>query len=126
MTDDTRPGLNDANTQTHPCWTSAGAPVDAPTARPAPRGAWTATGDAWRVSWSPMAPHLSGDAEVVGAVVAYLAERVAVAVTPTGPFVPADPAEALAVVGTLATLGYRFLLSGDAPRFPGVPDGAVA
>ena len=124
MTDDTRPGRDDADV--HLRWTSAGAPMDAPTARPTFRGAWTATGDVWHVSWSPTEPHLSGDAEVVGAVGASLTERVAVAVTPTGPFVPADPAEALAVIGTLVTLGYRFTLSGDTPRLPGVPAGAVA
>lgn len=108
-------------------WTAAGAPLEAPRASPSLRGAWTATGDDWSLSWSPTAPHhLTGDSEVVGAVTAHLAERGELAVTPTGPFVPADLAEPLAVLGALVSLGYSFGVSGDFPRLPSVPDGAVA
>jgi len=95
-------------------------------------GTWRADGEGWELLWSPDEPHLSGTEKVLTSVRKWLAEehwRGSVAVTPTGPFVPADVGEPLAVLSALFVLRWRglgdFRLTGDAPRVPPVPPGAV-
>jgi hypothetical protein len=88
---------------------------------------WSASGDGWVLRWSPTPPHLSGSPEIVAAVRAYLDRVDVVDVTPTGPFLSPDEADALAVLGALAWVAPGpWRSSPSAPYPPPVPPGAVA
>lgn len=102
-------------------------------------GAWSAefamTGGPWsmllpagRVAWSPSAPHLYGDADVLASVRALL-DGSTVDVTPVGPTVRAaesDPIAALWACSIVARGLPDAMFVGDVPDLSmGAPAGAV-
>ena len=84
-----------------------------------------AHGPAGSITWHERIPHLIGEAVLVEAVEAVLrASGPTIAVTPTGPFVPATPSNGEAVFAALVQLG-RFEFVGELPSYA-VPKGADA
>lgn len=80
------------------------------------------------LSWSPEAPHLSGDEQLVDPIATRLSGGPWLALTPTGPFVAPDASDPLAVLGALWELfgDDDVWLSPDAPTLDDAPEDAVA
>lgn len=80
------------------------------------------------VEWHATTPHLTGTPALVWRLTVALPGFGNIAVTPTGPFIPRDTRDPLAVVAALSELyPARVNLSGDVPSMDfGIPDDAVA
>lgn len=78
-------------------------------------------GDGWTVGWTSVGPpYLYGTPAVVAAARLMLAQQDYIMLTPTGPAVPADEADPLAVLGAVAaTAGPSTLTAGTLPQIPG-------
>lgn len=97
-----------------------------PTSAPRRGRTFRATCPEGSVAWFARAPHLVGKPDLVAEVEAVLASRGSILLTPTGPSVPAVKTSAHGVFAALLSLGLDFEFSGDVPRVPPVPVGAVA
>ena len=77
------------------------------------------------VEWFARAPHLVGTPDLVAKVEAALASRGSILLTPTIRSVSAVTTSADGVLAALLSLGLDFTFSGNVPRIPTVPGGAV-
>lgn len=87
---------------------------------------WAAYGADWDFEWTPKGPHLRGTPSIVFAIQAWISAHRSdsIAVTPTGPYLAADPGDPLVVLLALQAVGEPLYIWGDVPGPPSLPPGA--